>query len=87
MRMTANQAKIPIHVTDQVVAALIECLIVALAAGEAVHLKKFGNFEIRDRDPVMKFNPKTGEKMEIGARTHVSFLPGDTLKSRLNPPR
>lgn len=85
VRMTANQAHVPIATTDKVLTALIECLIVALAAGESVHIKRLGNFELRNRQPVMRLNPRTGDQMPIGARVHVSFLAGDTLKNRLNP--
>lgn len=55
----------------------------ALAAGEAVKLSGFGNFELRDKRERPGRNPKTGEEIPITARRVVAFRAGQKLKARV----
>ena len=52
---------------DKVVTALVEVVTDALAKGDKVSLKGFGNFEVRTRSERTGRNPRTGETMTIAA--------------------
>ena len=52
----------------------------ALRAGEKVQLIPFGSFEVRDRKAREARNPKTGEKVKIGARRVAAFSAGKALR-------
>lgn len=84
VRVVADYTGLPIITCEKVVGELIEAMIEAMEAGEEVRLKGFGRFELRQRQAVMRRNPKTGEEMFIDARSTVAFFPGDVLRRRLN---
>ena len=69
---------------DKVVTALVDVVTEALANGDKVSLKGFGNFEVRTRSGRMGRNPKTGEVMEISASKAPAFKASSTLKNAVN---
>lgn len=69
---------------DKVVTALVDVVTEALANGDKVSLKGFGNFEVRTRSGRMGRNPKTGEVMEIAASKVPAFKASSTLKNAVN---
>lgn len=56
----------------------------ALAAGDKVSLVGFGTFEARERAARDGFNPQTGEKIKIAAKTVPAFRPGAGLRARVD---
>lgn len=67
----------------QMVDDVFEEIRACLAAGEAVKLSGFGNFELRDKKERPGRNPKTGKEIPITARRVVSFKAGQKLKARV----
>ena len=55
----------------------------ALAEGEKVGLVGFGTFEARQRAARDGFNPQTGAKIKIPAKTVPAFKPGAGLKAKV----
>lgn len=70
--------------TETVIEALITELSGALAKGEKVDLRGFGNFVARDKKARQGRNPKTGETIEIAARRAVAFKPSKELATKVN---
>ncbi len=56
----------------------------ALAAGDKVSLVGFGTFEARERAARDGFNPQTGEKIKIAAKTVPAFRPGAGLRAKVD---
>lgn len=56
----------------------------ALAENQTVKISNFGNFTVREKNSRMGRNPKTGEPIEISARTVVNFKPSQKLKETIN---
>lgn len=71
-------------VIDAVVVDTLEVVGLTLAAGEEVNLRGFGRFDPRDRKPVTRLNPATGEPIQVPAKRSVGFVPSPVLKNRLN---
>jgi DNA-binding protein HU-beta len=71
--------------TETVIDALIVEVSNALAKGEKVDLRGFGNFVAREKKARQGRNPKTGETIEIAARKAVAFKPSKELASKVNP--
>ena len=69
---------------DKVVTALVEVVTDALAKGDKVSLKGFGNFEVRTRSERTGRNPRTGETMEIPASKVPAFKASAALKNVVN---
>ncbi len=69
---------------DKVVSSLVDVITDALAKGDKVSLKGFGNFEVRQREARVGRNPKTGETMEIAASKAPAFKASTALKKAIN---
>lgn len=54
-----------------------------LETGDEIKLSKFGNFITRFKGARPGRNPKTGDPVEITARTVVTFHAGQKLKARV----
>lgn len=55
-----------------------------LGKGEAVSLIGFGTFDVSQRSARLGKNPRTGEAVQISARSVPRFAPGKTLKTAVN---
>ncbi len=65
---------------DAVVSAISDCL----ARGEKVTLVGFGTFGVRQRKARRGRNPQTGATIQIPAKRVAKFLPGKSLKERVD---
>ena len=66
--------------TERALAAALESIAGALAAGDRVQLVGFGTFETKDREARIGRNPSTGEPMDILAARLPVFKAGKALK-------
>ena len=63
---------------------VFEAITAALKAGEDVRIVGFGTFAVGARKASTGRNPRTGEPMEIGARSQPKFKAGKMLKDACN---
>lgn len=56
----------------------------ALAQGERIEIRGFGSFDLRHRPPRLARNPKTGEYVQLGAKSAVHFKPGKEIRDRVD---
>jgi len=54
----------------------------ALVAGDRIELRGFGSMEVRIRGPRRARNPRTGERVEVGARRTAVFHPGKEITAQ-----
>ena len=66
---------------EKALAATIDSVTEAMAAGDKVTLVGFGSFEVKSREARMGRNPKTKEAIEIPASKAPVFKAGAALKS------
>ncbi len=69
---------------EAAVAAALNAVADALAAGEKVQLAGFGSFEVKARAEREGRNPFTGEAMTIAASKRATFSAAKALKDKLN---
>ena len=69
---------------ERAVNALVEIISDTLKKGDSLTLPGLGTFEVRERAARTGHNPKTGEKLEIGASRVAAFKPGAALKAAVN---
>ncbi|MFQ6793394.1 HU family DNA-binding protein [Thomasclavelia sp.] len=69
---------------DKVITSFVDVVTDALANGEKVSLKGFGNFEVRERGERTGRNPRTGEPMTIAASKAPAFKSSVALKNAVN---
>jgi DNA-binding protein HU-beta len=60
--------------------AMLETVTKTICDGEPVRITGFGTFEPRPRKSKAGVNPKTGERITVGARVVPAFRPGSDLK-------
>ena len=70
----------------QAVKAVVNAILDALLAGEAVRVSGLGIFNAAARPARQGRNPQTGESIEIAASKAVRFHAGKAGKAELNPP-
>jgi DNA-binding protein HU-beta len=70
----------------QAVKAVVNAILDALLAGEAVRVSDLGIFNVAARPARQGRNPQTGENIEIAASKAVRFHAGKAVKDALNPP-
>jgi integration host factor subunit beta len=56
----------------------------ALARGEKIEIRGFGNFRLKQRNARMARNPKTGEKVQVPAKRVMHFKVGKPFHNALN---
>lgn len=68
--------------------AIIETIITemsdALANDDRVELRGFGSFVVKKRAPRTGRNPRTGETVDVAAKSLPAFKAGKALRDRLN---
>jgi integration host factor subunit beta len=69
---------------EKVVRTIFENITEALAKDGRVELRGFGAFSVRHRDPRRGRNPKTGETLDVEAKSVPFFKAGKELRDRLN---
>ena len=60
--------------------AVFETIVKSLGRGEEVAIAGFGTFRVSKRAARVGINPKTGEKIQIPAKTAPKFRAGKLLK-------
>lgn len=70
--------------SSEAVELILDILKDVLEQGEKIKLSGFGNFVIRNKEVRKGRNPKTGEEMEISARSVLTFKPSQKLKDHIN---
>ena len=70
----------------QAVKAVVNAILDALLAGEAIRVSGLGIFNVAARPARQGRNPQTGESIEIAASKAVRFHAGKAVKDALNPP-
>ena len=55
-----------------------------MARGERVELRGFGAFSVKKRDARVGRNPRTGEAVNVDAKSVPFFKTGKLLRDRLN---
>ena len=55
-----------------------------LSQGDRIEVRGFGSFSLHYRAPRVGRNPKSGEKVELGAKYVPHFKPGKELRERVN---
>jgi integration host factor beta subunit len=56
----------------------------ALARGEKIEIRGFGNFRLKHRDGKVARNPKTGEKVQVPSKRALHFKIGKPFHNALN---
>lgn len=84
VEMIAEKAGLTKADASRALDATMESIQETLKKGEKVSLVGFGTFSTSKREAREGRNPRTGETVEIAARTVVTFKAGSKLKDAVN---
>ncbi len=70
---------------EVIVETIFDAVIAALKGGDKIEIRGFGSFRIRQRNPRIGRNPKTGERVEVPAKKVPYFKPSKELRDLVNP--
>jgi len=70
---------------EVIVETIFDSVIAALQSGDKIEIRGFGSFRIRQRNPRIGRNPKTGERVEVPAKRVPYFKPSKELRDLVNP--
>jgi DNA-binding protein HU-beta len=76
----ASQVELSKTKVGEVIDVLMETVTKTICDGEPVRITGFGTFEPRPRKSKAGVNPKTGERITVGARVVPAFRPGSDFK-------
>src|SRR3954452_23331435 len=68
-----------------IVETIFDSVIRALQGGDKIEIRGFGSFRIRQRNPRIGRNLKTGERVEVPAKRVPYFKPSKELRDLVNP--
>ena len=83
----AKQSGLSTAQAEQAIEAFKAIVVEQVKTGEAVRLKGFGKFTLKETKAHKGRNPKTGETIDIPARNHLRFKAFQGVKDQLNPKR
>ncbi len=69
---------------ERIVSTIFEEITSALSKGDRVELRGFGAFSVKERASRVGRNPRTGDKVEVAAKSVPYFKTGKELRDRLN---
>src|SRR5271157_4487123 len=70
---------------EVIVETIFGSVIGALQSGDKIEIRGFGSFRIRQRNPRIGRNPKTGARVEVHAKKVPYFKPSKELRDLVNP--
>ena len=71
---------------ENIVNAILDEIVAALARGDRVELRGFGVFSVKHRRAYAAHNPKTGAHVAVGKKAIPYFKTGREMRRRLNRP-
>jgi integration host factor subunit beta len=80
----AEKINMPIREAGSITNTLIETMSEALARGEAIEIRGFGSFVVKEYDSYTGRNPKTGEKIKVAPKKLPFFKVGKDLREQVN---
>ena len=69
---------------ENIVNAILDEIVAALARGDRVELRGFGAFSVKNRTARTGRNPRTGSAVSVDAKRVPYFKTGKELRERLN---
>jgi integration host factor subunit beta len=70
--------------SEVIVETIFDSIVRSLRAGDKIEIRGFGSFRTRQRKARIGRNPKTGDRVEVPARTIPFFKPSKELKDSIN---
>lgn len=81
-KLSAKQPTLPAKEIENMVKDILEFISQSLENGDRVEVRGFGSFSLHHRQPRLGRNPKTGDSVNLSAKSVPYFKAGKELKAR-----
>ena len=78
----SNNIGLSLSESSEIIEQIIEEILFNLEQDIDVKISSFGTFAVRNKNPRIGRNPKTGVEVPISARKVVTFNPSNILKAK-----
>ncbi len=75
---------VDLEMVEESVKVMLDQMVASLASSKRIEIRGFGSFALHHRDPRVGRNPKTGESVEVSAKSVPHFKPGKALRDEVN---
>lgn len=82
-RLHAKFPDLDEETVKEAVTVILNGMVRHLSDGDRVEIRDFGVFALHAREARISRNPRTGEPVQVEAKSVVRFKPGKELKSRV----
>lgn len=82
--LALKNSTVPLKDIENALKDILEKLSLALENGERVEIRGFGSFSLHFRHPRVGRNPKTGEQVDLDAKSVPHFKAGKELRERID---
>ncbi len=82
--LTAERADLPRKRAEEVVNLLFDMLADGFVEGRRVEMRGFGSFTVKEYEPYIGRNPRTGKQVAVPAKRAIKFKAGKALAQRIN---
>jgi integration host factor subunit beta len=83
-RLAAQNLHLYQRDVENIVDAILDEIVAAMARGDRVELRGFGAFSVKSRPARTARNPRTGAPVSVGEKSVPSFKTGKEMHERLN---
>lgn len=83
-RLTLRYPQMNASAVEESVKLVIEKICQTLEKGDRVEIRGFGSFSLHHRDARVGRNPKTGESVDVPAKSIPYFRAGKELRERVD---
>ncbi|AXP54702.1 TPA: integration host factor subunit beta [Haemophilus influenzae] len=83
-KLLAKQPTLPAKEIENMVKDILEFISQSLENGNRVEIRGFGSFSLHHRQPRLGRNPKTGDSVNLSAKSVPYFKAGKELKARVD---
>ncbi|HHE9107032.1 integration host factor subunit beta, partial [Haemophilus influenzae] len=80
-KLLAKQPTLPAKEIENMVKDILEFISQSLENGDRVEIRGFGSFSLHHRQPRLGRNPKTGDSVNLSAKSVPYFKAGKELKA------
>jgi len=84
IEVLAQEMNMPLREASAITATILDSMVDALAAGDAIEIRGFGSFVVKEYESYFGRNPKTGAKIKVPPKKLPFFKVGKELKERVN---
>ena len=81
IRQVSEESGIPQAQIEQILDLILEAIQETLAFGDNVVIKNFGKFEVRERAPTVRRNPRSGTEIKVPRKRGLLFHPAPKLRT------